>query len=295
MIALAVLFLLAAAVVVGEPATRPWRERRATLRRAAAYGGPTRRRDRSADRQRLAAGAVVRLERLARVAPGTSNEKLIARLQAAGLADRVGVREFLALKAALTLVGLALGVAAAAAGGGKSALLLGFLAGGAGYVGPDVVARVRASRRREQMGKSLPRTLDLLAVSVEAGLGLDAAVQKVATKAEGPLADELAEMLGELRMGVSRRDALRNLARRVDIADFTTSVRAILHADQLGIPLARILRVQSREIRKRRQADAEERANKAPIKMLFPTALFIFPALFIIVIGPAAITIARYL
>jgi tight adherence protein C len=102
-------------------------------------------------------------------------------------------------------------------------------------------------------------------------------------------------MLGELRMGVSRRDALRNLARRVDIADFTTSVRAILHADQLGIPLARILRVQSREIRKRRQAAAEERANKAPIKMLFPTALFIFPALFIVVLGPAAITIARYL
>src|ERR687896_554929 len=133
--------------------------------------------------------------------------------------------------------------------------------------------------------------LDLLAVSVEAGLGFDAAVAKLSEHMEGPLAEEFGLTLSEMRIGESRQEALKRMAERVDAPELSAFVRAIIQADQLGTTLGRILRVQAADSRLRRQAAAEERAMKAPIKMLFPTVLFIFPAMFVVILGPAIMNI----
>jgi tight adherence protein C len=139
----------------------------------------------------------------------------------------------------------------------------------------------------------LPDALDLLAVSVEAGLGFDGAVSKLTEHMEGPLIDEFELALGEMRIGESRADALKKMAERVDVHEMAAFVRSIVQADQLGISLGRILRVQAADARLKRQAAAEERAMKAPIKMLFPLVMFIFPAMFIVVLGPAFLNLGK--
>ena len=146
---------------------------------------------------------------------------------------------------------------------------------------------MRTKSRREEIRCDLPDALDILAVSVEAGLGFDAALARVAEHMDGPLVEELALTLSEMRIGETRQEALRKLADRVDVVELTSIVHAIAQADQLGSPLARVLRVQAQEARQRRQAAAEERAMKAPVKMILPTAVFIFPAMFIVILGPA--------
>src|ERR671925_429325 len=129
--------------------------------------------------------------------------------------------------------------------------------------------------------------LDLLAVSVEAGLGFDGAIAKLAEHMDGALTEEFNLALGEMRIGESRQEALKKMAQRVDTPEVSTFTRAIIQADQLGISLGRILRVQAADTRLKRQAAAEEKAMKAPIKMLFPLVLFIFPAMFVVILGPA--------
>jgi tight adherence protein C len=159
------------------------------------------------------------------------------------------------------------------------------------FVLPDTALTFRARSRKEEIRAELPDCLDLLAVSVEAGMGFDGAIQKLTEHMEGPLVDEFHMALGEMRVGESRADALRHLVERVDVNEMAAFVRAIIQADQLGISLGRILRVQAADARHRRQAAAEERAMKAPIKMLFPTALFIFPAMFVVILGPAMLSL----
>jgi tight adherence protein C len=167
--------------------------------------------------------------------------------------------------------------------------------GALGMIVPDVILGVRIRGRRERIRSELPDALDLLAVSVEAGLGLDGAVAKLTEHMHGALVDEFALTLGEMRIGESRHDALKKMAERVPAPEVAAFVRSVIQADQLGISLGRILRVQASDSRLRRQAAAEERAMKAPIKMLFPTALFIFPALFVVILGPALLNISHYL
>jgi tight adherence protein C len=152
---------------------------------------------------------------------------------------------------------------------------------------------MRTRRRKEDIRIQLPDILDLLCVSVEAGLGFDAAMAKVAERMDGPLVEEVRIVLHEMRIGESRAQALKSLAERVDLPETTSFVRAIVQADQLGISLGRILRVQAQDMRNRRQMAAEEKAMKAPVKMLFPTVLFIFPAMFIVVLGPAMLQIGK--
>ena len=147
--------------------------------------------------------------------------------------------------------------------------------------------------RREKIRADLPDALDLLAVSVEAGLGFDGAIAKLTEHMEGPLAEEFGLTLGEMRIGESRADALKRMSERVDAPELSSFTRAIIQADQLGTSLGRILRVQAADTRLRRQAAAEERAMKAPIKMLFPTVLFIFPAMFLIILGPAFLNLDK--
>jgi tight adherence protein C len=160
----------------------------------------------------------------------------------------------------------------------------------AGFFFPEFFLSTRIKARREAIRSELPDALDLLAVSVEAGLGLDGAVAKLTEHMDGALVDEFALTLGEMRIGEARHDALRKLAERVPAPELAAFVRSVVQADQLGISLGRILRVQAADSRLRRQAAAEEKAMKAPIKMMFPTALFIFPAMFVVILGPSAIS-----
>ena len=170
-------------------------------------------------------------------------------------------------------------------------LLLPLLAGGAGWVIPDVALRDRATRRRRQLARALPDVMDLLSVAVEAGLGLDGAVQKVTEKFPAPVSTEFRQYLKELRLGVGREEALRSLADRVELPELRSFAAAVIQADRLGVSLARVLRVQAEQLRFQRKQRAEEQAMKTPIKMLLPLVLFIFPTLFIVLLGPALIQI----
>ena len=194
---------------------------------------------------------------------------------------------FLAIKGGGAAGGLILGLLLGGLRGAGVAFLLGLTFAVAGWIVPDYIVSTRAKARRETIRAALPDALDLLAVSVEAGLGFDASITKITEHMDGPLSNEFALMLGEIRVGEGRSDALKKMEQRVGATELSSFVRSIIQADQLGISLGRILRVQAADSRLKRQAAAEERAMKAPIKMLFPTVLFIFPSMFIVILGPA--------
>jgi tight adherence protein C len=195
---------------------------------------------------------------------------------------------FLASKIVFAAVALGLtAVLSVTAGAYGRALLLGILAGAAGFLLPDAVAITRSKTRREKMKIALPDALDVLAVSVEAGLGFDAALAKVGEHMEGPLVDEFGLVLNEMRVGESRTNALRNLGDRSGFTEMQTFSQAVIQAEQHGAPLGRVLRVQASESRTRRKLAAEEKAMKAPVKMLVPTGMFVFPAMFVVILGPA--------
>jgi tight adherence protein C len=161
----------------------------------------------------------------------------------------------------------------------------------AGYFGPDMYLYQKGAERAESMRKTFPDALDLLTISVEAGLGFDAALSHVAKNIEGPLADEFSRVLQEMQIGLGRAGALRALGERTTLDEMRGFVSAMVQADAFGIPIGKVLRVQSSEIRIKRRQRAEEQAQKLPVKILFPLILFILPCLFIVVLGPAAISI----
>jgi tight adherence protein C len=164
-----------------------------------------------------------------------------------------------------------------------------------GYVLPGALLDRRAGARRERVDGALPDALDLLAVTVEAGLGLYGAVAKVVESTQGPLAEEFALCLAEMRVGESSSGALKRLGARTGSSDVRSMARTMIQGEELGLSLAKTLRGLADDARRRRQAVAEERAAKAPVKMLFPAALFIFPALFIVILGPAVLTLRTFL
>lgn len=160
-----------------------------------------------------------------------------------------------------------------------------------GIFGPEARLNGAIGKRRTEIEQQLPDVIDLLVISVEAGLGFDAALGRVIQNVPGELAREFQRTLQETRVGVSRVDALRSLAARTDVDDLNSFVLALIQADQFGVSIARVLRVQAEEMRIRRRQRAQERAFAAPVKLIFPLLIFIFPALFIVILGPAAITI----
>ena len=296
-IVLGVLCLAGAAYLVGEAVTLPARERRSSVGRAATYGKtraplgerqlPFKQRVLSPMGERLA-GFTLKLH------PKTTIDGVSTRLLAAGLGRTISPTTFLALKSTFAIGGLVLGAlfggAVAGAGG---VFLLAIAAAGLGFIAPDFVVSSKARSRRDRIRAELPDALDLMAVSVEAGMGFDGAISKLTEHMHGPLADEFGLTLGEIRIGESRQDALKKLADRTDTPELSSFVRSIIQADQLGISLGRILRVQATDSRLKRQAAAEEKAMKAPIKMLFPTVLFIFPAMFLVILGPAFLNLSK--
>ena len=296
LLALAVLLLAAAGYLAAEVVTQPSRERGRAVRRAATYGnvrvGNTGL-DRLRFRERVIGPGTARLAGFAlRLNPTVTMESIAARLLAAGLGRSVSPTQFLAAKGAGAVVGgfagLMLGTVA---GGPASGVLLAVGGAGLGFIVPGFTVSARGRRRREEIRMQLPDALDLLAVSVEAGLGFDGAVAKLTEHMEGALAEEFSLTLGEMRIGESRHDALKKLAERSSTPEIASFTRAIIQADQLGISLGRLLRVQAADSRLKRQAAAEEKAMKSPIKMLFPTVIFIFPAMFIVILGPAMLNL----
>ncbi len=173
--------------------------------------------------------------------------------------------------------GLQLSLLTAAAG-----IILGFLA-------PRMILLSKAKRRKKEIIKSLPNILDFMTVSVEAGLGFDAALGVVVEKMQGVLGSEFERALQEIKMGKPRKEALKNMSSRIDIVDFTTFIASIIQAEQLGVSIGNVLRVQSQEIRLKRRQRIQEKAMKAPVKMLIPMVLFIFPTIYTVILGPMII------
>src|SRR3970040_1889765 len=164
-----------------------------------------------------------------------------------------------------------------------------------GWMVPGQWLKGRLGARQKLVIKGLPDALDLVTTCVEAGLGLDGALARVAEKSSGPLADELTRLLREVAMGKLRREALTAMADRIGVDEITSFVNAIIQAEQLGVGIAQVLRVQSDQLRTRRRQRAEQTAHEAPIKMIFPLVLFIFPAFMLVILGPAVIRIATSL
>jgi len=288
--------LAGAVYLIGEVATLPSRERDRSMRRATHYGfiriaSPL-------DNQRLRERAFEPLREtfaawVLKLNPRTSMDSISLRLLGAGLGRRMSPTGFLAAKGFLAVGGALFGVAITSiTGSGMGLLLMGAFAAG-GFIAPDYFVSLKARGRRDSIRAALTDALDLLAVCVEAGLGFDGAIAKLTEYMEGPLAEEFGLTLGEMRIGESRQDALKRMSERVDAAELSSFTRAIIQADQLGTSLGRILRVQAADTRMRRQAAAEEKAMKAPIKMLFPTVLFIFPAMFLVILGPAFMNLEK--
>jgi tight adherence protein C len=291
---IAIACLAGAVFLIGEVATLPSRERERSMRRATHYGfvriaSPL-------DNQRLRERAFEPLREtfakwVLKVNPRTSMDAIALRLLGAGLGRRLSPTGFLAAKGFLAVGGALFGlVILSTTGSGIGLLLMGAFAAG-GFIAPDYFVSLKARGRRESIRANLPDALDLLAVSVEAGLGFDGAIAKLTEHLEGPIVEEFTLTLNEMRIGESRHDALKKLAERAAAPEVGHFTRAIIQADVLGISLGRILKVQASDTRDRRQAAAEEKAMKAPIKMLFPTVIFIFPAMFLVILGPAMLTI----
>jgi len=156
-----------------------------------------------------------------------------------------------------------------------------------GYVMPGVWLSSRIKRRKTEITRGLPDAIDLLTISVEAGLGFDPALARVVEKWDNALTRELGRMLSEIRMGSSRREAMRDMANRVNVEDLNTFISAVIQADQLGVSISQVLRIQSKQMRQKRRQRAEEKAQKAPLKMLFPMIFLIFPSIYIVILGPA--------
>ncbi len=156
---------------------------------------------------------------------------------------------------------------------------------------PYILLQQKITKRKIALQQELPDVLDLLTVSVEAGLGFDGALVKLSEKMKGQMVDEFNRMLQEIRIGVSRKDALRALAERCDVQDISLFTGALIQADQLGVSISKVLRIQSLDMREKRKQRAEEQRMKAPIKMLFPLIFFIFPTLLIVLLGPAFLQI----
>jgi len=227
-----------------------------------------------------------------RMSPAGFAVKLQHRLDLAGNPDRWNPDRVLAVKGLGLVVLAALGMLI----GSLSPLMLIICAavgGGVGFFLPDVLLYNTGLKRQALVRAALPDAMDMLTVCVEAGLGFDAALAQVARNTSGPLAAELARALQEMQMGKSRTEALRSMAGRTTAPELRAFISALVQAGELGISVASVLREQAKEMRVRRRQWAEEKAQKVPVKILFPLIFCILPALFIVVIGPAAITIIR--
>jgi tight adherence protein C len=239
---------------------------------------------------------IARLSKMSsRLGSASSTENAERRLAMAGNPGDLRVSDWLGVK---MLVGIAIAAIAFLVfglliGGVVVGLFLGLVGFGIGFLIPEFWLGRRIKARQKLILKMIPDTLDLLTISVRAGLGFDGALAKVVEKLPGPLTDEFRRALAEVRVGKARRDALRDMVPRTNVQPLSNFIGAIIQAEQLGVSISKVLQVQSEQLRIERRQRAEEQAARAPIKMLFPLVGCIFPSLFIVILGPAIISIIK--
>jgi tight adherence protein C len=225
---------------------------------------------------------------LSRLYPSSEVDRVHADLLKAGLTGTIRAEEFVAVQAGVVMLGIAVGLVGLVSGvvSVKMGLALLFFLPMIGGLVPSYWLRHRIKVRRELVTNDLPDLLDLMCISVAAGLGLEQAMQVSCARFESPVCDELRLTLREMELGLSRHDALENLKLRTDIDDLVTFAVVLSQADALGLPIGRVLQAQADEMRDKRRQRARERAAKVPVKILFPLALCFLPAIMIIVLGP---------
>ncbi|MGH2693846.1 MAG: type II secretion system F family protein [Actinomycetota bacterium] len=220
-------------------------------------------------------------------------ERLRRKLLLAGSPVHWDVEKVAAVKLLGLFAGGGLGVLFVASGRTPATVAMLLLLAAMGYFGPDGLLSHMVDERQTKIRKSLPDTIDLLTISVEAGLAFDAAITQVMRTVPGPLSQELGRMLQEMRLGVSRADSLRHLGDRTNVEELRSFILAMIQADVFGISVGNVLRAQAKELRTKRRQQAEERAMKIPVKILFPLIFCVMPSLFVVVLGPGAIRIFR--
>lgn len=226
---------------------------------------------------------------IGRFGPKQSNERVRHNLQQAGSPGNLTPAMFSGIRMGLAVLLLVIfGLVTFSSGLPLlNATLYTILGGAIGYVLPGIWLGQQIRKRKHNLTKALPDALDLLTISVEAGLAFDSAMQRVAEKWDNELSREFRKVLSDVRLGKVRRDALKDMVQRCGVDDVQTFIAAVIQAEQLGVSISKILRVQSDQMRIRRRQRAEEKAHQAPVKMLFPMVFLIFPALFVVILGPA--------
>jgi len=231
-----------------------------------------------------------------RFTPAGFGEGVAAKLVLAGSPPNLNVDKILVLKllgivSVIVWAPLVLGIGFS---GFMAVVAIGLL-WGASFLYPDVLVNRKIDERQKEISRKLPDILDLLVISVEAGLGFEQALDRTCTAVPGALSDEFRRMLHEIRIGSSRADALRAMSERTSVSELRAFILAMLQADTFGVSISRLLRAQADEMRVRRRLRAQEQAQKAPVKMLFPLVFCIFPSIFVVILGPAIIQISRAL
>ena len=213
------------------------------------------------------------------------------RLATAGSPFALSVADWLAVKvlAGVLLAGAFVLASLLLKASGTTILIFAVAGLGIGYIAPEFWLGRRVRTRQERILEMIPDSLDLLTISVRAGLGFDAALTKVVEQVEGPLSDEFRRALAEVRVGRPRRDALHDIMARTEVAPLNSFIGAVIQAERLGVPISKVLQVQSEQLRVERRQRAEELAAQAPVKMLLPLVGCVFPSLFIVILGPALI------
>ncbi len=244
--------------------------------------------------ERVAAPAFERAVSLGRkITPGDRAGAYRRRIELAGVAETWDVNRVLAFKA----IGLVVGIPAAwllslvLGTGGLWTIVALAIGGVVGYFGVDLWLYNTAQHRQDEIRKTLPDAMDMMTIAVESGLSFDGALSEVARNTTGPLSQEAFRTLQEMQIGVGRGEALENWAARCEVDSLNAFVSSVVQADKYGVPIAQVLRVQSNEMRVKRRQAAEEKAQKVPVKLVFPLALCVLPAMFIVILGPAGISI----
>jgi tight adherence protein C len=217
------------------------------------------------------------------------------RLLLAGASGSWTVERILAVKALVVIAVGALALLRLMVAPSVPGVLLALGIGAFGFFGPDILLRIKTDKRQQVIRRELADTVDQLTIAVQAGLGLDAAIARVAVATEGPLAAEFARVSQDVRAGMRRGDALLAMSDRVQLPELRQLVVALAQAEKLGVPVAQTMKVQAAELRLKRRQHAEEQAMKLPVKILFPMMFCIMPCLFIVILGPAAISIYQNL
>jgi tight adherence protein C len=249
--------------------------------------------EKSAGDRLLKPGVAALARRGRRLTPAGMVSALERRIELAAAEEEWPIERALAAKVVLGALGTFMGAVLFLQGPSPAMFLVALFFAGMGYMLPDTLLYNRSLKRQQAMQLELADALDQITITVEAGLGFEAAIDRLSRAGDTPLKRELGRLIREIRLGVSRRQALENLVRRTQVADLRKFVHAIAQADVYGIPIAQVLRVQSGELRAKRRQVAEEKAMKVPVKIMMPLVLCILPSLFIVILGPAGLRLVE--